>query len=122
MTGRIFKEIPCKYERGQSMKSDYSAQAIKWPDRVVQAYFQYYHCETDIKWLQFFDLVLGREEPLSCVCSFSLNASCSFCIGSLCSTRFFPAVISVLCLLHQLNQFCWLGKLWSFIDEAQGLY
>lgn len=48
MTGRIFKEIPCKYERGQSMKSDYSAQVVKWPDRVVQAYFQYYHCETQI--------------------------------------------------------------------------
>lgn len=31
------------------MKSeDYRAQAIKQPDRGVQAYFQYYHCETQM--------------------------------------------------------------------------
>lgn len=48
MTGRILKEIPCKYERGQNMKSDYSAHASKWPDRVVQADFHYYHCETQM--------------------------------------------------------------------------
>lgn len=48
MTGRIIKEFPYKYERGQSMKSDYFAQAIKWPDRVVQANFQYYHCEKQL--------------------------------------------------------------------------
>lgn len=122
MTDKIFKEIHCEYEEGQSMKSDHSAQAIKWPERVLQADFQYHRCETDIKWLQFSDLVLEREKSLSYVCSFSFNAGCSFCIGSLCNTRVFLAVISALCLLHQLSQFCLLGKLRSFVDEGQGLF
>ena len=112
MTDKIIKEIPCEYEEGQSMKSDHSAQAIKWPERVLQADFRYHRCETQM--LNGFSSLtwFWRERTLCPMCVlFSFNAGCSFCIGSLCSTRVFLAVISALCLLHQLSQFCLLGKL-----------